>query len=33
MKILIITRDRKDFIGSSLPVYAPTEIIDIINKL
>jgi predicted nucleic acid-binding protein len=23
----IITRDRKDFIGSSLPIYAPTEIL------
>jgi predicted nucleic acid-binding protein len=24
----IVTRDRKDFIGSSLPVYSPTEILN-----
>ena len=24
----IVTRDRKDFIGSTLPVYSPTEILN-----
>jgi predicted nucleic acid-binding protein len=24
----IVTRDRKDFIGSSLPIYSPTELLN-----
>jgi len=24
----IVTRDRRDFIGSSLPVYSPTDILN-----
>ncbi|WP_293148727.1 MULTISPECIES: PIN domain-containing protein [unclassified Microcoleus] len=24
----IVTRDRKDFIGSNLPIYSPTELLN-----